>query len=159
MNQTKSMFVTNIHKLLEACCDFSENQGMKSKIYKFTWIILAFHIVTYPGVAKAYSVNNTAKDILQKNIEIISRRPPMMADGVVVGKWHSHDKISEQKYISRIYINKQQYDTMRQTWKLEEGEWTKFAENRGIWDGSGYTSYESKEEYYTESGFRVQQCL
>ena len=57
---------------------FTKKQDLKCIAYKFLGIILAYHIMVFPDVAKGDLENITARDILQKNIETISSKPPMM---------------------------------------------------------------------------------
>ncbi len=68
-------------------------------------------------------------------------------------KWDYSDRgITERKFVSRVYIRNQQYDTTRDSWKLKDGKWAKTSELRGIWDGSRYTMRTRKMPFYTASG-------
>lgn len=128
-------------------------QTMKRIIYRYMMMLLAFDTLVFLSDAKANFENITARDILQKTLETVTSRPPMMADGEVHGKWtDSVEGIKEVKFVSRVYIRNQQHDTTRDTWYLIDGKWAKTSEHRGIWDGSRYTLRERKMPSYTASG-------
>jgi len=119
-----------------------KKQGLKCISYQFLGIILAFHISVFWDVTKGDLENITARDILQKHLETIANRPPMMADGEVVNKGDNSDERkgrTERKFISRIYLDNKQHDITRNKWKLEDDKWFNINEIRGISDGSRYT--------------------
>jgi hypothetical protein len=118
---------------------FSEVHMRNSKSYYFLGIMLAFHISVFWNVTKGDLENITARDILQKHLENIANRPPMMADGEVVDKADRTVGRIETKYISRIYLDNKRHDITRNKWKLEDYKWVNTEEIRGIWDGSRYT--------------------
>lgn len=121
----------------------TKKQGLKCIAYKFLVIILAFHISVFLDVTKGDLESITARDILQKNLETIANRLPMMADGEVINKAdNSNERIgrTERKIISKIYVNDEQHDTTRDTWQFEDDKWVNTTELRGIWDGSKYTA-------------------
>jgi cytochrome c biogenesis protein CcmG/thiol:disulfide interchange protein DsbE len=97
--------------------------------------------------------NITARDILQRALETVKNRPPMMANGEVHGEGHYGDKKEEEKFVSRVCIRNQQHDITRETWDLRDGKWVKTSEHRGIWDDSRYTARSWQAPFETESGF------
>ena len=117
----------------------TKKHSLKCISYQFLGIILAFHISVFWEVTKGDLENITARDILQKNLETIANRPPMMADGEVVDKVDRTAGTIENKFISRIYLDNKQHDITRNKWKLEDDKWVNINEIRGIWDGSRYT--------------------
>jgi len=115
--------------------------------------LLAFDTLVLLSDAQANFENITAKDILQKTLETVTSRPPMMADGEIQYKWDYSDKgIIERKFVSRVYIRNQQHDTTRDSWILKDGKWVKTGDQRAIWDGSNSTLREQMMPFYTESG-------
>lgn len=117
----------------------TKKQGLRCISYQFLGIILAFHISVFWDVTKGDLENITARDILQKHLETIANRPPMMADGEVVNKADKRKGRTERKIISRIYLDNKQHDITRNKWQLEDDKWVNTDEIRGIWDGSRYT--------------------
>ena len=126
-------------------------QGLRRIVYQCMMMILAFDTLFFVSGAQANSENVTARDILQRALETVKNRPPMMADGEVHSKYHSRDK--ETKIVSRVYTRNQQNDTTRVMWELKHDKWVKLHEHRGIWDGSRYTVRDREEPYETESGY------
>jgi hypothetical protein len=126
-------------------------QGLKQIVYQCMMMILAFDTLFFVSGAQANSENVTARDILQRALETVKNRPPMMADGEVHSKYDSHDK--ERKLVSRVYISNQQHDTTREMWELKDDKWVKLHEYRGIWDGSRYTARHRREEEAYENEF------
>ena len=131
-----------------------KKQGLKCISYQFLVIILAFHISVFWDVTKGDLENITARDILQKHLETIANRPPMMADGEVVDKADRTVGRIEGKFISRIYLDNKQHDITRNKWKLEDDKWVNINEIRGIWDGSRYTARVLTMEHTDPFGVR-----
>jgi len=128
-------------------------QSMKWIVYECMMMLLAFDTLVLLSDAQANFENITAKDILQKTLETVTSRLPMMADGELHCKWDYSDRgITESKFVSRVYIRNQQHDSTRDSWMLKDGKWAKTSEIRSIWDGSRRTVRQRTMPFYTTSG-------